>query len=185
MINKTAVLDLDDTLGNLKDPLYKSLNKFTGKDIHWKEWNTFNTIGLYGMNDDDFFNCIINDNLLEEMLPYEKTEAFLNNLKENDYKIVIITSRAYHPNAYNLTTDWFAKYNLPYDAIHITGHGMEKADYIKSYDNIIMAVDDRIENCISFEKSGLVRNTVVYDMPWNQDCEFYRISCLSELHKFT
>lgn len=186
-MNKTIALDIDDTLGNLAALMNIHLNKLTGKNIHWKSWNEYDTAKKYGITTKEFLQCIIDNDLLIQMKPFPKTIPVLTNLKKKNYNLVAVTARSYHPNALQITKDWFNKYNIPIDAIHVSEHGISKVEYVRQYENIVAAVDDKFENCEDFENSGIVNNTLIYNMPWNieRTSTMKRIDCLSELERYT
>jgi uncharacterized HAD superfamily protein len=178
---KTVIFDLDDTLANLRLPMQEALNKYTNKDIKWTDWKSFDITGLYEVNDEEFYNVLVDSDILNAIEPYEETPRTLKAVRDAGHKIVIITSRKYHPDALNVTQNWFEKHNLPFDNIHISGHGIRKSIYTKLYDNIIMAVDDNADNCNDFIKNGNINNTMLMDMPWNSVSDIKRIYTIDQV----
>jgi uncharacterized HAD superfamily protein len=180
---KVVILDADDTLLGLHVPLCAALNEFTGKSISCNEWGTFNVTDIYdGLHIEDFYKLIIGKELLILAEPYENTKNTLNTLKQLGYYIVIISSRGYHDNGYDVTKRWFETHNIPFDKIHISGNGIKKSMYSMMYDNVIMSVDDNIENCEDFSKNGCINNVVLMDQPWNRNNnEFKRIHSIEEI----
>lgn len=164
---KTCIFDLDDTLGNLREPMQKVLDKYTKKSIPWQNWNQFNITDLYDISLENLFDSIIDSKILSTMEPYENSLKTLTALKDAGHKIVIITSRGYHPEAYDVTKEWFERAGLPYDRIHVSSHTIRKSYYANIYDNVIMAVDDNIENCDDFLNNSKIETTLLMDMPWN------------------
>ena len=177
----TVVLDLDSTIGDLETPLNYHLNELTGKKLSVDDWYKFDTVGVYGITDEDFYNCIIKNQLLENMQPYPETKALLTNLYRKGYNVNIITSRAYHPKALKVTIGWFAKYDIPFSRIVVNEHGKKKSDYINEEENVVLFVDDRIENCQDFINSGKAKNVMLFDQPWNRSSNINRIKNLNEL----
>lgn len=177
---KTVVFDIDDTIADLRNPMCKALNAFSKKDFHWKQWKSFDIVSKYEIRVDDFYKCIVENNILENIKPHSDTKKILTDLNDQGYNLVIITSRSYHPDAYNLTKRWFDKYDLPYDKIHISSHEKPKTVFLERDQEVIMAVDDRIENCEDFIRHG-IPHTYLYNMPWNKESSLPRIQNLSEL----
>jgi len=173
---KVCIFDLDDTLGNLKVPMQKVLDKYSKKSVPWQQWNCFNITDIYGISIENLFDAIIDSDILTTMEPYDNSLKTLTALKDQGHKIVIITSRGYHPDAYNVTKEWFDRNGIPYDNIHVSSHTIKKSYYANIYDNVIMAVDDNIDNCNDFSTHSKIENTILMDMPWNvTDSSFKRI----------
>lgn len=180
---KTIVFDLDDTLANLKDPMVDCLNSLTGKNLQSSDLFKFDTTDIYGITNQDFFNCLINNDILDNLEPFIETRTLLTDLLKNDYNITIITSRAYHPDAFEVTKNWFAKYEIPYSRIIISEHGKKKSDYVTKEENVILFIDDRIENCEDFIASRKAYNVRLFDAPWNQQSSIARVANLSEVRQ--
>lgn len=180
---KVIILDVDDTLLNLHHSLCEALNEFTGKTISCDEWGIFNITEIYDdLNIEDFYKIIIDKKLLVIAKPYENTKSTLETLKRLGYYIVIISSRNYHNNSYDITKRWFETHGIPFDKIHISGNEIKKSMYTTLYDNIVMAVDDSIENCEDFQKNGKINNVILMDQPWNRsDNNFKRIHSIEEI----
>jgi 5'(3')-deoxyribonucleotidase len=177
---KTIVLDLDDSIANLRDPMNLALNNYTNKNIHWNDWHQFNIVELYNLNIQQFYECIIENKLLENLIPHSETKELLTDFKKAGYTVKIITARQYHPNAYEITKNWFTKYEIPHDHIVISEHG-NKSNFITKEENVILVIDDSIENVAEFLKSGKAQMACLFDMPWNQHSVLPRIHNLNEI----
>ena len=66
-----ALVDLDDTLGDLKNPMMDALNRVTGKNIHWSSWTTFNVPELYKISENDFMDILIDQKVIENVIIHE------------------------------------------------------------------------------------------------------------------
>jgi uncharacterized HAD superfamily protein len=176
-----AVFDLDDTLCDLKDPLARILKEHTELDYHWEDWYDFSISKMYNLTHAEFCDLIIQSNILESLEPYKESAETLTELKKRGYNIGIITSRDYHPKAYKVTKTWFDKYGLPYDDIQISSHFRGKSEYAKIYEKVIVAVDDRIENCEDFINNGTTENVYLFDMPWNRSSSIKRINNIKDV----
>ena len=143
-MKKVCLVDLDDTLGDLKNPMMEALGKHTGVDIHWSTWEAFDVPKIH-----------------------DSGYSFINQLKMLGYYVVIITARGWHPDAFNLTDNWVREHNLNIDELLVIDNNQSKTDVIKKFNNIAFSVDDRIRNCRDYIQSGLADNVILYSAPWN------------------
>lgn len=175
----TILLDLDDTIADFKSAMYKSMKTAFGNVKHYNKWNTYNLTDHCGQNINDILNLIVNDNVLENLLPYDHSAYLIEQLYK-DNNIVIVTSRHYHPNAKRITKNWLMQNKIPFDSVHITGADIKKSDIAKMY-NVKYAVDDHIENCLDYQMHGY--NCILFNQPWNRSHKHNRdnISSLHEL----
>lgn len=185
---KTIVFDIDDTIADLKNPMCQALNKYTGKTIHWNDWNKFNITDqdLYNISYSELCDVLINGNILQNIIPLKETREVLTEIKSRGYNLVYITARGYHPNAYNVTKQWFADWNLPCDSLYICEKGKTKPEYVKDYKDIRMFIDDRFDNCKDFRSEKSKTTVVLKNEPWNvyshgQDGYDYKIDNLNEV----
>lgn len=167
MKNNVCIVDLDDTLGDLKNPMMEALKSATGKDIHWSKWDSFDVPSLYGITQQDFLNICINENILEKVIIHDSSYKFLNDLHKLNYYTVLITARGWHPQGKEITKKWVADHNLDIDELIVVEIDQSKTDVITKFDNIIFSIDDRIKHCREYIQSGLVKHVLVYDAPWN------------------
>jgi hypothetical protein len=166
-MNSICLIDLDDTLVDLKEPLMEALNKNTKKDIHWSKWYTFDVPKLYDITHDEFIKICITENVIEKAVIHNKSYEFLDKLNKLGLYTVLITARGWHPDAINLTEHWVSEHNLNIDELIIVGVNESKIHSIKKFNNIIFSVDDRIKHCREYTQSGKINNVIVYDAPWN------------------
>lgn len=149
---KSIVFDIDDTIANLKEPMCAALNKFTGKNIHWKDWtDDITNDKIYNIDFKIMCDIIINQNILENLIPLEETDEVLTRVKQMGYNLLYVTARDYHPFAYDITKKWFDSWKLPYDQIYISSRSRKKIDCISDYKNIVAFIDDNIDNCKQFK----------------------------------
>lgn len=179
----SVICDLDDTLADLKTPMLDALNKLTGKTLKSEDLTKFDIVSLYGISDQDFFDCLINEKILENLEPFPETKDLLTDLVKKDYNVTIITSRAYHPNALQVTARWFNKYDIPFSRLIISDHGKKKCDYLNEEENVALFVDDKVENCEDFIASKKSKFVRLYDAPWNQHSPITRVTDLLQVRK--
>lgn len=162
-----CLIDLDDTLGDFKDPLMKALNKATGKRIHWSKWTNFDVPELYEISHDDFLDICIKEKVIENTKVNETSASFLSDLKYFGYHNILITARGWHPNGRELTEQWLSDNELIIDEVIVVDVHQSKVDSIAHIDGIEFSVDDRIKHCREYMQSNKVKYVVLYDAPWN------------------
>jgi uncharacterized HAD superfamily protein len=173
--NNVVVLDLDDTLACLKRPLMKVLNKITGKSIHWKEWDRYDICSIYDISHESFRDMLIDSDILLGLNPYEDSIKFVNEIKDLGYEIVIVTARGWHPNAYDVTSQWLKNNDVHYDKLFITNHNEPKYKKLQNYNRIKLAVDDSYKNIQDYIESGKIDNVVLFHHPWNKNYNYDKI----------
>ena len=69
-MRKIAVIDIDDTLADLRNPMCNSLNMVCEEKYHWEQWTGDNTVeNLYDISTDQLLSAIEDDSLLENLIP--------------------------------------------------------------------------------------------------------------------
>lgn len=193
MTNKAIILDLDDTLGDLKVRLQNIYRKKTGRtDIHYRDWLDFNSVN-YGYTFDDLTNFFIEDNSLALMRPHAGVVETTARLKELGYDIHIVTARGWHPDAEAQTDAWLKEHNITFDSVHIVPFGMCKEEMTRNIPNVEFFIDDRMDHCLAMHNSGRIGSkTLVFAQPWNQtqfeahtaDDNLQRIEDIREILRF-
>ncbi|WAX21767.1 hypothetical protein [Stenotrophomonas phage RAS14] len=194
MTNPAIILDLDDTLGNIKERLQNIYRKKTGRtDIHYRDWKDFGSVH-YDFSFDDLTQFFIEDNTLRLMRPHAGTIETTARLKSLGYDIHIVTARGWHPDAQAITEAWLTENNITFDQVHIVPFGQCKEELTRTIPNIAFFVDDRIDHCLAMHKSGRVdKQVLVYAQPWNEDQfvehegkddSFQRIEDIREILRF-
>lgn len=166
---KHAILDIDDTLADMRSIICKELNKIYSKDLHWTEWNTFRVEELYGISFEDFFKFLIERNVIERMNPHPESAEFVRTLLDDGYKISALTARKWHPNAKSITSNWLDRHNIHVDELVICDVLEDKAEIVSAnYDKIDFVVDDSLSHCKNYIKCNNISKVFIYDMPWNR-----------------
>lgn len=168
-MTKAIVFDIDDTITDLKVPLCIALNKHTGKNIHWDNWNKYSIIDsdIYDISVSEFVDIIKQEEVLENSIPFSGAVRALTRFKERGYKLVYVTARGYIEDAQEITENWMKKWEIPYDEIYISGYNQSKASLVKDIE-IKAFVDDKLENCIDFKNSDNCETVFLMDAPWNR-----------------
>lgn len=190
-MNKVAIVDVDDTLGNMRELLSEALNKHSGKDLNWQEWHGYSLEDVYNITNEQFFDILKSEKIIERMRSHDESLQFTNTLKKLGYKVVLLTARAWHPDSKNVTTNWATNSKIEFDDLVICNVTDCKSEIINhTYGGADITVDDSASHCRAYVKNENVRKVFVYDMPWNK-CQILdsneksiRINNLSQIIKY-
>ena len=174
---KPFAIDIDDVLADLSSGLYQSLKQRYPQMGPISSWSSYSFISDYNISQDDFLQHIIDDGLLASILPLEGAQEAMTALKRAGHHLVMITSRGYHPKAYEVTESWLSKHDIPCDDLIIVPAGMTKDQAAKPHypKGFHLMMDDHAKNLIDMDKAGLIDNHALIDMPWNQSFDDYRM----------
>lgn len=170
MNKPTVIFDCDDTLGNLKDRLENIYRTETGNQlISSNDWKDYNSIDRYGISSDQLTGLFYNDKTLENIVPHDGISEISHTLRDLGYNIEIVTARAWHDRAYEITEKWLNDNNFAYDRINIVPLTQCKEEATRHIENIKLFIDDRFDHCLNMWNSGRVETCLVYSQPWNID----------------
>lgn len=188
--NKTykgvIVFDLDDTLINLKEELYRVLDENYGHDKyvpHWSEWDVYNAEVSVGCTHEDLVRMAGDDKTWRVTKPHLFAPYILRELRLMGYYVVILTARGnFVPDAFNETEKYLKEYDLEYDELIVSDVKANKMDWLTHHDQILLTIDDSVKNCHDFMESGKVEHVVLHAMPNNKGCtEFPRVHNLYQI----
>jgi 5'(3')-deoxyribonucleotidase len=120
---KPFAIDLDDVIGPLSAVMCPALNALSGMSMAVSEWHRYDIYNVYGVNYDQFVDCIISNQLLEKMPICPTASKALKAIRAASHPVVILTKRGYHPDADEITRDWLARNGAPYDDLIIVPDG--------------------------------------------------------------
>lgn len=165
----TVVLDIDDTVGNLKERLQGIYQRHTGDTtISYEDWVEYNSKDRYGIDSDTLGDLFIADQSLELLKPHDGLVEVTAMIKARGYRIEFVTARGWCPNAYDITKKWLDDNFVSYDRINIVPLFECKERVTRHIDNIVLFVDDRYDHCVAMKNSGRVGKTLLYSQPWNR-----------------
>lgn len=172
-MKKPYAIDIDDVLGSLSQLLNPALNKRFNRAIPLSGWHTFNITSLYDISLEQFLDVIVEQSLLSAIAPYPGVKEALRRVRAAGHAVVLITSRGYHPGAYEITQAWLNKHDLYFDHLIVVPEGLSKAQAaIGAYpDGFELMADDYPPNLDKMKEAGLVKTILLIDQPWNQDRE--------------
>jgi FMN phosphatase YigB (HAD superfamily) len=160
-MDKTAIIDIDNTLWQFCDPLYDRMSKIN-PDVplpqHWTDWYFFTKYcsqAEFLQIIDDIHDHQDND----DHIPYPEAKNFLTTLKQEGYIITIATHRS--PQFMTQTERWLRKHGLVYDDIHLSFH---KTNLIKSTTSIV--VDDSPQVLVRALQHKVMATGLLF--PWNR-----------------
>lgn len=164
-----AILDLDDTMASMREPLHHILNEESGKDLHWSQWDSVMADVLYGVSGERFFELALQHRLIEKMEPHKETRQFMEHLSDIGVETTILTARGWHPRGLTVTEGWLRYWDIPYSRVKICELADTKADYIQDMDKVLFTVDDSSRHCNGYARSAnRPHHVFAYDMPWTK-----------------
>lgn len=178
-----AIFDLDDTLLDLKSLIVESLNSRTGKSLTVDEFVN-DAEYHYGVGTEQFLRIVEEDRMLERALPHSGIHELFDTLRQQGTKIVIVTARAWHPQAILVTREWFKSNDLDVDDIIIVGLQQSKAHVISHFDDVRLAIDDRPDVVLDYSVHSGLNNAFLYSQKWNEHAsDLKRVHSLLELNE--
>ena len=168
-------IDIDDTIANTYDVLFKYVQEYTIHDIvtDREKANRDIIAQMYHTNfrngdkkqDKEFLNRYYEKTVLK-VEPKKNAVEKIKKLKEEGNQIYLITAR-FPSNKFDieeLTKDWLKKYDIQYDKLILNSEN--KVITAKEY-CIDIFVDDNIKNCTEMAKVGI--KTYIMDTIVNKD----------------
>lgn len=183
-MNKVAVFDVDDTIGQLRYKLVDIINDLTNMNFTIEDWDSHDLDTRYGIPFDQVLEFMVKENTLLELPLEPYTKEVLKHTKDQGYHIDILTARGWHPRGKETTLEWLKKHNLPHDDLTVVPLDKCKAEVLKNkYKKVHFTVDDNPKHCEAYAQSDVVDDVYVITRNWNKqiNTDMERIKCLSEL----
>ena len=153
--NITIGIDLDDTISSSNEMFIKYAKLYNKeKKINFKidetQWDLDKSFGWNDNNYKEFCKQYLRTLLNEAEIKYNAAEK-INKLKNEGYKIIIITSRNEKElnDMYSFTEKWLKNHNINYDKLIINSL-QKKEECLKNKVNIF--IDNNIKNCMNVYK---------------------------------
>ena len=159
-MNKTAIVDIDNTLWQFSDAFYRELTKINRDFPTPDRWCTYDIWEGY-CSVEDFIaaiNTIHRHQDREQYQPYPESRAFLSSLRAHGFHIVIASHRT--PETRRPTERWLVRHGLPYDELHLS---MDKTVLFPQAD---IVVDDSPLTREKAMKNGVRSAGLLF--PWNR-----------------
>lgn len=166
---KNIVVDLDDVLFDLFNPLRNSLNRYTGLNKQVFDFFDFDLSKVYpGLTMDEFYSIAHEDRLIEICNPIPGAKDALDIIKKKGYIINIVTARGWHEKALPITVEALKRNGLFYHNLYITNPGESKEiAYRQIDDKFACIIDDHIKNINQAIDSNLFTSHFLVSKPWN------------------
>ncbi len=187
-MKKRIGLDIDDTICNTNFVLMKYAIKYNKEhgNRSMLKYNTNNFGEVFGWSDEEvyaFFRTYYLD-ALKEIEPKFNVKEVLTKLKEEGYEIIFITVRNDREcvgvgEARRITLEWFEKYEIPFDELHVDIH--DKKTFCKEY-NIDIFMDDSIGTVSKVKETGI--DTFIAMNDFNLDFNDEEITNIYSMNDF-
>jgi hypothetical protein len=160
-MDRTAIIDIDNTLWQFCDAFYEELRRINKDFPTPDKWDTWD-IWEGHCAKQDFYSAVNavhmkQDN--EAFKPYPEARGFLEGLKQNGYHITIASHRS--PEFMTQTERWLKKNGLVYDDIHLSYHKTQLIDARTS-----VVVDDAPQVLEKAVEHGALATGLLF--PWNR-----------------
>lgn len=178
----TIILDLDDVLANLREILYRTLHRATGRDVHWRGWRHYDLSRHFSLENAMLEALLQEQQVLQHCDPEPGAARTTARLRELGYTLAIVTARGWHPQADALTEAWLERHGIGYDTLHVVPLGGDKVGISAGLRDVRLAVDDHPNNIRRYHAAGIP--ALMVQMPWNADADFPgvpRIASLDDL----
>lgn len=173
-VNKTAIVDIDNTLWDFASVLYEKLvriNPEVPPPESWTEWEFWENYLPY----EKFFQ-VVNEIHLEQSRygVYPDARDFLEFLRERKYRIVIASHRRWETK--EATLRWLEKHKLFFHELCLL------PDKTKIFCPGCAVIDDDPRVLLKASESGLVSTGL--EFPWNRNSRVKLFKSLSEVSRF-
>ena len=138
-------LDIDGVLWNTNYAIEEFLATEFGITPDWESLEQFKIESMDFMTGESrkaLLEGIQNGDIFKRALPYNYAEHSVNKLRNEDFDVVLITSR--DKKLESLTAELLAKHNIYYDMLYLVDSSSEKHKLIKSL-NVKAFVEDRFD----------------------------------------
>jgi len=181
-------LDIDDTISNTNFVLMKYAFKYNEEHGNKEllKYNTNDFSKVFGWSDDEVYTFFRTYYLsaLEEIEPKYGVKEVLSKIKELGHEIIFITVRndrecAGENEARRITLEWFEKYGIPYDELHVDIKDKKK---FCQENNIDVFIDDSVKTVLSVKELGI--KTFIAMNDFNLDFKDDQITNIYNMNQF-
>ncbi|RCW51472.1 MULTISPECIES: hypothetical protein [unclassified Halanaerobium] len=153
MHNKLGI-DIDGVLteeGPKNNSIWQQkMTEFFGRNINLRK-NTYNLAEAFGLNTEEL-NLFLKkelENIYRQATPAEGAKETLEELKERDFTLILITAR--HSKYNTLTKNWLKKYDIPYDKLYHEDNKAPLAEKLK----LKLFIEDNKFNALAISKKNI------------------------------
>jgi len=159
-MNKTAVIDIDNTLWQFCDAFSAELQKVNSAFPPVEQWTTWNFFEGF-CSEEQFLGAVDAVHVRqdrEQYRPYPEAQGFLRSLKGRGYHVVIASHR--RPEMRGPTERWLKRHGLEHDELHLS---FDKSVLFK---DAAVVVDDAPQTLEKAVKCKAVSAGLLF--PWNR-----------------
>ena len=175
-------VDFDDCLCETARYFSKLAAELFNLEIPYEQIKFFNLQKSFSLNDDQYEEMMIKGHTPEVLLSYEETPGAIQTINswiDKGHDVKIITGRP--SSAYEASREWLNQHGLERielfclnkygreNFIKGSTFGLELEDYYKMHFDY--AIEDS-PSAFKFFNHLQDLKVMVFDRPWNQDCEF-------------
>ena len=120
LMEKTAIIDIDNTLWRFCDAFYAELKKVNSAFPPVERWDTWDFFVGY-CSEEQFLaavDAVHRRQDSDEHQPYPEAKGFLRSLKDQGYRVVIASHR--RKEMAGPTERWLSKHELVFDDLHLS-----------------------------------------------------------------
>lgn len=161
--------DCDDVLANLFEVFYEEMSQHTGLSPCLTEFTDFKAITRPFGVEDYPSDLLLERSALERCPVLPGAQEAMEWAKRQDFHVIVVTARGWHPRAYDVTSSWLEKNSMPFDTLHVVPPIGSKTGEFDRYDNILCHIDDCKTHVESARMHKNIKNSIVMSKSWNFD----------------
>lgn len=178
-------IDIDDTITDTYEVMMNYAQEYTldvlGREPIINETNSCQNhlytqyLHNWGKEEDIRFLELYYEKVVKEVRPRTLAIKYLNKLKEEGHKIILITARweTEYADITTLTKEWLKENNVPYDKLVVNAENKQIA---AKQENLDIFIDDSFKNCQMVADIGV--KSFLMDSRTNRNLEDERIKRL-------
>ncbi len=168
-MKKQIWFDVDDVLVDTASEIYRSFLLRTGIDLPISSWKDLFFTKNYKLGEDGATTMRgwwKEDKIIENARPHDFAIELIHKLSKDGYSVNMITARAWHPEAKQLTEDFIRKHNLPIDELKLLKYEESKKELLApSAKSTVAFVDDSPHHIVGALELGIP--AVLLRRSWN------------------
>ncbi len=165
-MSRDLIIDVDDTVANIRDLVAYACSQESGRNIHWKDWSTYQWEDIYG--ELDFVDLMLRWKVAERAMPDgDLWYQVVIHAKKMGWNVTFITARAWHPNAKDVTENWLLENGIGFDEVVIVEHSFPKINLILDRYDPVWIIEDSPHNLNDLLASPFGDRVIKMQRPWN------------------
>jgi len=168
--DKWVFFDVDDVLVDTSTPLELALRKMTGLHLPHTAWPNHMFTELYGIGKEraeEMRAVWVQERVLETAQVFDGVRETFHEFADEGYRLGLITARAWHPKAREITEAMVNENGLPVEEIKLMGFFDSKADILRDCGLSIHGfIDDTARHAQGVAALGV--HSVLQSRFWNQ-----------------